>query len=319
VKLHDAEVFAPYVEAALQAARTPGAPAPLAALGADPGIGEAVERIASWDFSTPTGIVEGWDAGAPAGTPPSQAEIDASVATTIYSLWRGRLIANTIDATLQAVGLGDFLPFGDRPLVGIRHLLETYDTSSGVGASGLDFFAAPGLPTAEARRDYVLLKSMHDALALAASPAFGPAFGGSADLSEYRWGKLHRVVFHHPLGGLLSIPQGAGFTDLAGALPGIPTDGGFNVVDASSHGPRAAGLNAFMFSGGPVRRFVAEPRPSHPRAVQVIPGGESGTPGQPFFGNQLARWLANEYHAATLQRGKVEGDAVSVERLIPGT
>jgi penicillin G amidase len=318
VKLHDAEVFAPYLEAALQAALTPGAPGPLAALGADPGIGEAVERIASWDFSTPTGIVEGWDAGAPAGTPPSQAEIDASVATTIFSLWRGRLIANTIDATLQSVGLGGFLPLGDRPLVGIRHLLETFATTSGVGASGLDFFAAPGLPTPEARRDYMLLKSMQDALALAASPAFAPAFGGSTIQSEYRWGKLHRVVFQHPLGGPFSIPPAAGFTNLGAGLPGIPTDGGFNVVDASSHGPRASAVNAFMFGGGPVRRFVAEPRPSYPRAVQVIPGGESGRPGQPFFGNQLARWLTNEYHAATLQRGEVERDAVSVERLVPG-
>jgi penicillin amidase len=317
VKLYDAEIFVPYLEAALQAARTPGAPAPLAALGTDAGVGEAVERLGSWDHSTPTGIVEGWDAGAPAGTPPSQAEIDASVAATIYALWRGRLIVNTIDTTLRSAGLGAFLPFSDRALVALRHLLQASDQSGGVGASGLDFFAVPALPTAAARRDFILLKSMRDALALAAGPGFAPAFGGSTDQSGYRWGKLHRVVFVHPIGGPFSIPPGAGFAGLAPLLPGIPTDGGFTTVDASGHGPRAASVNAFMFGLGPARRFVAEPRRSHPRAVQVIPGGESGTPGQPFFGNQLELWLANDYHDVTLQRGEVERDAVSVERLMP--
>ena len=179
------------------------------------------------------------------------------------------------------------------------------------------FFVVPGLPTAAARRDFILLKSMRDALALAAGPGFAPAFGGSTDQSGYRWGKLHRVVFVHPVGGPFSIPPGARFAGLAPLLPGIPTDGGFTTVDALGHGPRAASVNAFMFGLGPARRFVAEPRRSHPRAVQVIPGGESGTPGQRFFGNQLELWLANDYHDVTLQRGEVERDAVSVEWLMP--
>ncbi|HET8651083.1 MAG TPA: penicillin acylase family protein [Gaiellaceae bacterium] len=318
VKLHDAAVFVPYLTRALQAATTPGAPPELAALGANPAVGEAVGRLGGWDFSTPTGIVEGWDAGASAGTPPSQDEIDASVATTIYSLWRGRLIANTVDATLQSVGLGGFLPPAERALIGIRHLLETYSVTGGVGASGVNFFNVPGLASPSARRDFLLLKSVQDALALAAGPDFAPAFGGSTNQADYRWGKLHRIVFDHPLGGPFSIPPGAGFSHLAAALPGIPTDGGFGVVDASSHSARATGLNSFMFGSGPARRFVAEPRKSHPRAVQVIPGGESGTPGELFFGNQLPLWLSDRYHAATLQRGEVQRQALSVERLLPG-
>ena len=58
-RLHDAEVLTPYITAALQAAQTPGAPAALAALGADPKVQEAVARLADWQFSTPTGIAEG--------------------------------------------------------------------------------------------------------------------------------------------------------------------------------------------------------------------------------------------------------------------
>jgi hypothetical protein len=57
----------------------------------------------SWQFSTPTGIAEGYDASDPSGfrPPPTQAEIDASVATTIYSLWRSRALAAIVDGPLD--------------------------------------------------------------------------------------------------------------------------------------------------------------------------------------------------------------------------
>ena len=205
-KLNDAEVLTPYITAALRAAQTPGAPPALAALGADPKVQEAVARLAAWQFSTPTGIPEGFDATDPFGLrlPPTQAEIDASVATTIYSLWRGRALAAIVDGPLQARGLGSFLPGGDQAMTALRHLLET----GGTGASGIVFFAGP------IGRDTAVLGALKSALDLAASPAFAPAFGGSTNLADYRWGKLHRIVFRHPLGGPFSIPTGAGFTDL---------------------------------------------------------------------------------------------------------
>jgi penicillin G amidase len=306
-QLHDAEVLTPYITAALQAAQTPGAPPALAALGADPKVQEAVARLAAWQFSTPTGIAEGYDASDPFGIrlPPTQAEINASVATTIYSLWRGRLLAAIVDGPLLARGLGDFLPGGDQAMSALRHLLET----GGTGASGIVFFAGP------VGRDLAVLGALRSALDMAASPAFAPAFGGSTNLADYRWGKLHRIVFRHPLGRPFSLPPGAGFTDLGPGLPGVATDGGFSVVDASSHNPRASTLNAFMFGGGPARRFVAEARRNHPNAVQVIPGGESGNPAGPWFGNQLGLWLTDDYHEATTRRGDI--DVLLRQRFVP--
>ena len=48
------------------------------------------------------------------------------------------------------------------------------------------------------------------------SEEFAPAFAQSEDIMDYRWGKLHRIVFRHPLNGdPLNIPNGGGFTDLA--------------------------------------------------------------------------------------------------------
>jgi penicillin G amidase len=309
VKLNDAEVLVPYITAAMEAAQAPGAHPGLAALGADPRVQEAVARLAAWDFSTPTGIAEGYDAADPPGarSTPTQEEISASVAATVYSLWRGRALASFVDAPLIARGLGNFLPAGDQAMSALRHLLE----GTGTGASGIAFFAGPG------DRDTKILQALEDALALAAGPAFAPAFGGSTDIGDYRWGRLHRIVFRHPLGGPFSIPPGAGFTDLGSGLPGVATDGGFGVVDASSHNPRASTLNGFMFSSGPARRFVAEARTSHPNAVEVIPGGESGNPAGPWFGNQLGLWLTNDYHRATTQVGEVLREATLRSLFLP--
>jgi penicillin amidase len=103
--------------------------------------------------------------------------------------------------------------------------------------------------------------------------------------------------------------------DLGPGLPGIATDGGFSVVDASSHNPRASTLNGFMFDSGPARRFVAEARHSNPKAVQVIPGGESGNPAGPWFGNQLGLWLTDDYHEATTRRGDI--DVALGQRFVP--
>jgi penicillin G amidase len=319
VVLHDATVLVPYIEQAYRNAATPVARPQLAAFAADPAVTEAVQRLEGWDGSTPTGIADGYDAAdvnGVRGTPSAQ-EIGDSVAATIYSLWRGQILHNTIDATLQRVGLGSALPPSDRALVALRHLLDTFATTHGIGASGLDFFSVPGVTSPEAARDILILASVKDALDLAASPAFASAFGGSSNQDDYRWGKLHRITFAHLLDGPFSIPPGAGFTDLAPDLPGLATDGGYDTVDAASHDPRAATLNGFMFSSGPSRRFIGDGQRRGIQATLVIPGGESGEPADPTFGNQLGLWLTNDAHPALQKRGAVQQNAASEATFVP--
>ena len=112
VKLNDAKVLVPYIEAALNAAQAPGAPAGLAALGSDAagaGGGLPALRLGLLHADRARRRLRRVRHDGNRATP-TQDEIDASVATTIYSLWRGRALALFVDAPLQARGLGSVLP-----------------------------------------------------------------------------------------------------------------------------------------------------------------------------------------------------------------
>ncbi len=189
-----------------------------------------------------------------------------------------------------------------------------------MGASGIDFFAVPGLEASpDDRRDLIVLQSVAGALDLLAGPAFEPAFHGSTRQEDYRWGKLHRIVFSHPLDGPFDVPPAFGeFPAPLAGLAGIPTDGGFSVVDASSHDPRAASVDAFMFSSGPSNRLVVELSRGHrKRAESVWPGGVSAVPGTPGYVNLLPLWLTNDTVPLLFTTGELIRGASSAERFLP--
>jgi penicillin amidase len=195
-------------------------------------------------------------------------------------------------------------------MTSMQHLLRT-----GGGTGIIDFFSVPGLADPADGRDYKLLFSLRAALDLLAGDEFAPAFGNSTDQSDYRWGKLHRIVLDHPFIGPASLPAqppGA-FPQPVPGLPGYPTDGGFGVVDASSHSARADGLNDFMFGSGPVRRFTSEPRGAFNGSAESIwAGGVSGVPypGNPYYGNLLNYWLVNETLPLVLRAKDASGGTV---------
>jgi penicillin amidase len=308
VALLDAQVFTPFVLAAFTNATQPGAPAALAALAADPRVAEAVGRLRNWNYTTPTGVTSGYDAADVDGErlPPSASEVQHSIAATIYSVWRGQAIRNGVDLTLN--GLGVPTPGSGEAIKALRHLVER----DGIGLSTVDFFgwAAPlGLPQAAQRRDYVMLKSLADALDLLAGPAFQAAFRGSTRQSDYVWGRLHRIVFDGlAVGGPFSIPNAQlGFPPSFDDLPGLATDGGFGAVDASSHSARAAASNEFMFGSGPNRRYVGVPglSPGSIEGRTALPGGMSGVLTSPFYANLLGRWLTNDTYPLRQNRGEV--------------
>lgn len=315
VALLDAEYFVPWIVQALQRARTPGANAALAALATNPVI-EAVNRLGAWDFTTPTGIPEGYDAADVNGalSNPSDEEIAASVAATIYAVWRGQFIRQVIDAPLGPMPK----PPGQQAMTALRNLLDAFPVGRGVGASVVNFFPLPVGESAEDRRDIAILTAVGHALGRLAGPDFAPAYSNATDQLEYRWGKLHRIVFSHPLGGPFNVPPAGGaFPQPLTGLPGIPTDGGFGAVDASNHDVRAQDVNGFTFTSGPVNRFVAEPEGTRMRAESAWPGGTSGVPGSPFSVNLLPLWLTNDTVRLLFQTNDLQQELFSVTKFVP--
>lgn len=318
VTLLDAQFFTPYLVAALDRGRASTTPA-LAALAADPRVVEAVGRLRSWDHTAPTGIPEGYDAADQDGRPgpPGAGEIAASVAATVYSVWRGQVIRNVVDAHIEPYDLPQ--PGGDEAMKALKTLLTRFDDRHGVGLSGIDFFAVPGVADPADRRDLLLLRSLSDALGLLAGTPFAPAFGGSTSQDDYRWGRLHRVTFDAVLGPPWTIPPAGGaFPPPLAGLSGVPTDGGFNTVDASSHNARADSVNEFTFGGGPVRRFVAQEQRGTMRARSALPGGTSETLGSPYYLNLLPRWLTNETYPVRLRPADLVGAVASTTAYLPG-
>jgi len=318
-QMFDAELIVPYLLQAFENAATEGAWPGLAQFSASPAVQEAISRLAAWDFSTPTGLAEGYDPGSPAGAgEPSANEVANSVAATIYSVWRGQVIGNTIDATLQALQLGDQLPGSTDAIRAFHHMLASFGDNGGFGASGVPFFNVEGAPDMSTARDVILLASLVQSLELLASDEFAPAFGNSTNQDDYRWGKLHRIVFRHPLNSdPFNAPNGGGLSDLGEGLPGVARAGGYQTVDASSHGVRADGLNEFMYSAGAARRTVAEMTPGKPNVSEVLPGGRSGVLVSPFYTNQLRLWLVNDYLQLAFGEGDAQAGAIDVTTFAP--
>jgi penicillin amidase len=305
VVLLDAQVLAPYVTGAFTRAQATDAPDALKALAGDARVAEAVGRLGRWNYTTPTGVATGYDAVDVDGVraTPSAEEVEHSIAATIYSVWRGQAIRNGVDRTLDTLGVPT--PGSGEAIKALRHLVER----NGVGLSGVRFFDWTGMATDEQARDYVMLKSLQDALDLLAAPAFAKAFNGSTNQQDYRWGRLHRIVFDGlVVGGPFTIPNAQlGFPPSFADLAGLATDGGFGVVDASSHNPRAASSDEFMFGGGPNRRYVGSPGngPGTIVAETSLPGGMSGSLTSPFYANLLGRWLTNDTYPLRTNTGQV--------------
>ncbi|MDY7093921.1 MAG: penicillin acylase family protein [Acidobacteriota bacterium] len=297
-RLPDAALLVPELVEAYERATHPGNPMGLASILDEPRLAEAVQRLEAWDGSAPTGIQQGYDPGddPDALAPPSQQEIDDSVAATLFSVYRGQLLQRVVDGTLQRLNLADHLPPYRQGHVALLHLLQREDDARVPQdiISGVEFFRMESF-SEESARDAVLLQAMRDTLDLLAGDAFADAFGGSTELSDYRWGKLHRITLGHPLGGPLSVPPMGGFENLAPELPGLARGGGFATVDTGTHDLRASDANAFRYTLSPGRRFYAVLDPAGIEAFQILPGGQSGDPTSPGYTSQLGRWLTNRY------------------------
>lgn len=321
VVMDDARFFTPHILAAFRNAQRADAPAALQALAQDARVVEAVGRLAAWDQSSPTGIAAGYDASDKGGkrATPSAREIANSVAATIYSAWTSQMILETLVGTLAPRDLPTFSPQAE-VFTALQRLLTEFPVRQGVGASGIDFFAVPGIASAYDRRDFRILHSLTSALDLLASPALADAFGGSTNQDDYRWGRLHRLLLEHPLRGQFDLPSSAGgFPPPLDDLAGIPVDGGMFTVDLAPYELVQQNSSDFMFDGGPARRFVASAQPFGLGfdAVTSLPGGQSGVIDSPFHADLLPRWLTNDTIPVRQDLIDLLGHTVDVSVFVP--
>ena len=102
--------------------------------------------------------------------------------------------------------------------------------------------------------------------------------------SQWRWGRLHTVTFHHP------ISEASALSRLFDLGP-FETSGGAGTV-------RNAGFNLNppfqVVSGSTYRMVVDLADPARARATTT--GGQSGHPGSPHYGDQARLWVNDEYH-----------------------
>jgi penicillin G amidase len=270
--LHDAVVLKPYIVAAFDRALTSAVPQ-LADLAKNPGVAAALARLRAWNGSTPTHSVE----------------------ASIYAAWRSRMIDRVIDTPLGV------LPKPDEQdsVTALRFMLDKFAAMGGIGVSGIDFFAAPGISSPEDRRDFALLASVQSGLELLAR-----LFGGSTNQGDYQWGALQKVALNHPLGAPFSIPP-------------IPTDGGFQTVDPASFNVRATERQHFVYSFGSAHRSVYELAPEGNRAASIWAGGISGVPGNPTYARFVGRWVANQTIPLLLGKEEVKRSGAALQQYVP--
>ena len=325
--MNDARVFTPFILKAFANARRPGAHPTLARLAGDPRVAEAVARLGKWDHSTPTGIPEGYDANDAPGrlNQPGAEEVSHSVAATIFSVWRNQLLRSVVLDPLASRGLR-ISGLRRDPIATARYLLEGFDRQRGIGASGLNFFDVPGIDDAATRRDVIILRGLARTLDLLAGDAFADAFARSTNQDDYRWGRLHRVIFDHPLGAPFSVPPAGGaFPQPLPGLPGIPVDGGMLSVDVANNmvpnmlpspddADSPACVRCPVRAGAAVRRTGAVLRPR--LRVGSEPGGRRERRAREPLLREPAGGVAHEPDApaATEPRGVVRQQRRGAER-----
>jgi penicillin amidase len=247
------------------------------------------------------------------------------VAATIFSVWRNQLLRSVVLEPITSRGLRIARTRRD-PFATARYLLENFDRQRGIGASGLNFFNVPGIDDAPTRRDVIILRGLARTLDLLAGDAFSTAFARSTNQNDYRWGRLHRVIFDHPLGAPFSIPPAGGaFPAPQPGLPGIPVDGGtFSVDVANTMVPNmvnrpddADSPAAFVFRFGPGQRYVARARSFGFESEASQAGGASGVPGSPFYLNLLEEWLTNRTHPLRQSRQSLIDKNAEIQIVLP--
>jgi penicillin amidase len=263
----------------------------------------AISKLRAWRLSTPAGLEQDYEA--------SPAEVQESIAASIFNAWLAELHLRTLEDEWAAIDAA-YAPQGikvPRPHSGFqRKLLVTAALQPGqltVGRQpGGDSLLFDDLSTparTETRREIAGLS-----LAAALQTLAGHL---GEDPAGWQWGRLHRLILDPllPVADLrLPHPKDPHFPQ------GLPRHGDVFSVDASSYGLRRGAARPgsdFTYGHGAAIRFVAEMAPDGVRAWNVLPGGQVFDPDSPHYADQLALWRRNQAIALPLREADVAASA----------
>ncbi|MCL4267058.1 MAG: penicillin acylase family protein [Anaerolineae bacterium] len=122
------------------------------------------------------------------------------------------------------------------------------------------------------------------------------------------WGELHTATF-------VSLPLGdSGIPDIEALVNRGPfaADGGRSIVNANGWSPG----NPAEITGHPSMRMILD-LSDFDASWAVIPTGQSGHPGHPWYDSEIQLWLNGEYHPLWWSRVAVEANAVEEMVLRP--
>jgi penicillin amidase len=208
------------------------------------------------------------------------AEARAVQACALLRSWDGEMLPDRAGAAIFTV----FFAHWTKAVVRERFAEDVAGLVAG-GAGGL---AAALLQGDDAgwfrpgRRESALIGAFEEAVQVLSARL-------GSDPAAWNWGRLHLLRLCHPLSGRGEL----------GALldqPGMPVRGDMHTVCNTGLGA------AFDARSGAGYRLIADLSASPP-VLQAIDGqSQSGHPGSPHYGDQVADWLAGRYHTLSLDR-----------------
>lgn len=263
----------------------------------------AAARLAAW---TTYEAAAGVDIGD--GAPP-EAEVEDSIATSIFNLAALHLVQLTFGDERDAVGDGPGSAEVARLLqwaILTPEQLATYDAALGDTVLWDDLATAGVTET----RDERVVRALLQGLATLRD-RLGP------DMAAWQWGKLHTVRFESQVpmvagGSPVTIP-----TDGDEVFPdGFPRPGDNFGIDAANFG--MWDTDSFGYGSGPVQRLVVEMTPEGPRAWNALPGGQVFDPESPHHADEAEHWRRNQAPELYFTEEAVNAHQESRTVFVPG-
>ena len=124
------------------------------------------------------------------------------------------------------------------------------------------------------------------------------------DMSQWRWGRLHRTEPRHPLSEVF--PEAAEHLD----PPSVETHGDGDTPLAGGYGLQ----EEFVPTGMSVNRYIHDPSDWR-RSRWIVPLGASGHPGSAHYADQAEAWANVEYVPQLWDWDEIRRDAESHQRL----